>query len=109
MTKFLNTRILLSGATILAAAAVIIGATFAFFSDVETSEANAFTAGDVEVAIGNLIHSYGGNAENAPNYDDDGFSFDLTDIKPLDTGEVSYVLTNNSNDAHVCAMVEEDG
>jgi len=109
MTKFLNTRILLSAATILAAAVVIVGATFAFFSDVETSEANAFTAGDVQVAIQSLAHTYGGNQGDAPTYTPNGISFALTDLKPLDIGEVSYELQNNSNDAQVCAMVEETG
>lgn len=109
MTKFLNTRILLSGATILAAAALVVGATFAFFSDVETSEANAFTAGDVQVAISNLEHTYNGDQGNAPDYTPNGISFSLTDLKPLDGGQVSYTLTNDSNDAHVCAMVESTG
>lgn len=109
MTKILNTRILLSGATILAAAAVIIGATFAFFSDVETSEANAFTAGDVQVAIGSLTHTYNGVEGDEPTFTPVGFSFALTDLKPLDDGSVSYVLSNEANDATVCAMVEESG
>ena len=38
MLKIINTKILLSAAIILTAAAVIIGATFAFFSDTETSQ-----------------------------------------------------------------------
>ena len=38
----INSKILLSGAAITAAAALIIGATFAFFSDTETSEGNTF-------------------------------------------------------------------
>lgn len=111
MTKFLNTRILLSGATIIAAAVVIVGATLAFFSDVETSEANAFTAGDVQVAISELEHTYtgGGEAENQPTFTPNGFSFALADLKPLDSGDVSYVLSNDANDAQVCAMVEEAG
>lgn len=109
--KFLNTRILLSGAMILAAAVVIVGATFAFFSDVEKSEANAFTAGDVQVAISSLVHTYtgGGEAGNQPTFTPNGFSFALSDLKPLDSGEVSYVLSNQANDAQVCAMVEEAG
>jgi len=108
MTKFLNTRILLSGATILAAAVVIVGATLAFFSDVETSEANAFTAGDVQIGIGTLTHTYNGVEGDEPVFGQNGFSFALTDLKPLDEGSVSYALSNESNDALVCAMVNED-
>ena len=52
MTNLLNTKILLSGATILAAAALVIGATFAFFSDSETSTGNTFAAGDLDLRLG---------------------------------------------------------
>jgi len=47
----MNSKILLSGATAAAAAALIIGATFAYFSDTETSTGNTFTAGTLDVEI----------------------------------------------------------
>lgn len=47
----LNSKILLSVASIAAAAALIIGATFAFFSDSETSTGNTFAAGTLEIDI----------------------------------------------------------
>ncbi|MBI4037482.1 hypothetical protein HY382_00350 [Candidatus Curtissbacteria bacterium] len=47
----LNSRILLAAASILAAAALVVGATFAFFSDTEISTGNTFTAGTLEVDI----------------------------------------------------------
>src|SRR3989344_2914811 len=53
MTNILNTKVLLSGAMILAAAAVVIGATFAFFSDTETSVDNTFVAGEIDLQIDN--------------------------------------------------------
>jgi len=46
-----NSRILLSAASIAAAGALIIGATFAYFSDTETSAGNTFTAGTLEIDI----------------------------------------------------------
>jgi len=45
---FKTPRILLSFATLLTAAAVVIGATFAFFSDTETSAGNTLEAGEID-------------------------------------------------------------
>jgi len=47
----LNSRILLGAASILAAIALITGATFAFFSDTETSTGNTFASGTLDVSI----------------------------------------------------------
>lgn len=49
--KMINSRILLSAASIAAASALIIGATFAFFSDTETSTGNTLTAGTLNIEI----------------------------------------------------------
>lgn len=96
---------------IIFAAAVIVGGTGAFFSDTETSSGNVFTAGSVTIEINDLAHNYNGDAGNAPIFDTigDGFSFSLTDLKPLDGGNVEYTLDNGENEAYVCAMVEETG
>ncbi len=51
-----NSKILLSGAAIFAAVALIIGATFAFFSDTETSEGNTFTAGALDLKVDSEAH-----------------------------------------------------
>jgi predicted ribosomally synthesized peptide with SipW-like signal peptide len=47
----INSRILLSAASIAAAAALVIGATFAFFSDTEISTGNTLTAGTLDIEI----------------------------------------------------------
>src|SRR3989344_8510273 len=47
----LNSRIALSIASIAAAAALIVGATFAFFSDTSTSEENTFSTGSADLQI----------------------------------------------------------
>lgn len=59
MNNIINTKILLSGATIVAAAALIIGATYAFFSDTETSENNVFVAGALDLKIDSEAHYNG--------------------------------------------------
>src|SRR3989344_7704884 len=53
-TRFLaltNSRILLSIAAIVTAVAIVSVATFAFFSDTETSEGNNFTAGRLDLLV----------------------------------------------------------
>lgn len=104
-------RLVTSGGMIIFAVAVIAGGTGAFFSDTETSSGNVFTAGSVTIDITSIDHTYNGDSGNAPVFDTigDGFSFSLTDLKPLDSGNVNYVLDNGENEAYVCALVEETG
>src|SRR3990167_1285585 len=47
----INSKILLSIAAIFAAVVIVAAATFAFFSDSETSEGNSFTAGRLDLKI----------------------------------------------------------
>lgn len=47
----INTKILLSLASILAAAALVVGATFAFFSDEGTSNDNIFSSGTLDMQL----------------------------------------------------------
>jgi predicted ribosomally synthesized peptide with SipW-like signal peptide len=111
MLHAINTKILLSGAVILAASAVIVGATFAFFSDTETSTANTLAAGDIDLQIDN--ESYVTNnlgvlvASPTTSWDLTDLTiqkfFDFTDIKPGDIGEDTISLHVGSNDAWVCA------
>lgn len=55
----INSRILMSAAAIATAAALIIGATFAFFSDTETSENNVFAAGELDLRVDSEAHYAG--------------------------------------------------
>ena len=59
MTNLINTKVMVSGAVILAAAALIIGGTFAFFSDTETSTGNTFTAGALDLKVDSTSHYNG--------------------------------------------------
>src|SRR3989338_4459206 len=63
-------KIILSLSVIAAVAAVVVGATTAFFSDTETSTGNTFTAGSIDLKVDSECHYYnyvGGNA--GPNED----------------------------------------
>src|SRR3990167_10796723 len=112
MTNLINTKVLLSGAMILAAAAVVIGATFAFFSDTETSTGNVLAAGQIDLGIDN--HSYYNGVLNPGttwrvDYDlsDDPPRqfFNFCDVKPGDWGEDTISLHVKTNDAWLCADV----
>jgi len=120
MTHLINTKVLLSGVMILAAAAVIIGATFAFFSDTETSVDNTFVAGEIDLLIDNTSYALD---HNIPNFDGTPSGalvastqttwtltdltvekfFNFEDLKPGDYGEDTISIHVNDNDAWLCA------
>jgi len=102
-------RILAGLGAIVFAAALIAGASGAFFSDTESSSGNTFSAGEVDLTIDGLTHLYNGDPGNAPDFTQEGFTFGLSDLKPLDNGSVTYNLTNGSNEAYLCAAVVETG
>ncbi len=114
MIKAINTKVLLSGAVILVAAALVIGATFAFFSDTETSTGNLFQAGAIDLKVDNT--SYVTNADGvlvtSPNtsWELDDLTghlfFNFTDLKPGDIGEDTISLHVNNNDAWLCAAAK---
>jgi predicted ribosomally synthesized peptide with SipW-like signal peptide len=108
-------RIVMSLGTLVFVAAVVAGGTGAFFSDTETSAGNVFTAGSVTLDLNGYTHQYLVNGDNAPDPVDDYFispapdgspaSFEFTDLKPLDNGDISAELVNGANDAFVCARI----
>lgn len=106
MTNLLNTKVLLSGAMIVAAAAVVIGATFAFFSDTETSADNTFTAGSIDLTLGGAFSSEfnGSSPFDIDPQDENNTLYNFTDLKPGDMGEGSFDLEVTSNEAYVCAL-----
>lgn len=123
MLHLINTKVLLSGAMILAAAAVVIGATFAFFSDTETSQDNTFVAGDIDLKIDNTSYAID---HNIPNFNGTPSGvlvasintswtlrdltvekfFDFVDLKPGDIGEDTISVHVGSNDAWMCAAAQ---
>lgn len=122
----LNTKIALSLASIATAGALVGGATFALFSDSETSHNNTFTAGSLDLKVDSQSH-YAGLVCNADHiWQQDGNAtitrpdltglscdgtwsqtdltsankfFNLTDIKPGDKGEDTISLHVVDNDA----------
>lgn len=105
MRNIVNTKLFLSGTTILAAAAVILGATFAFFSDTETSQNNVLEGGALDLKIDNTSY-FNGVLNQGTTWELDDLSdqlfFDFTDIKPGDIGEDTISL-HTENDSWVCA------
>lgn len=104
-------RILLSALVMAGVVGAAVYGTSAFFSDSETSTGNTFAAGSVDLTIDSLVVDYNGDQDNAPvisvDQNQNGFYFTVNDIKPLDDGTITYNLTNGSNEAYVCALVED--
>jgi predicted ribosomally synthesized peptide with SipW-like signal peptide len=105
-------RLILSLGMLVFVGAAVVGGTGAFFSDTETSTGNTFTAGEVNLTLASIGHTYTGlgQSPDVPTYtqgaNEDGFFFTLDDIKPLDEGTITYNLTNEDNQAYVCVLVE---
>ncbi len=113
-------KVLISLSIIAAVAAIVIGATTAFFSDTETSTGNTFTAGAIDLGIDN--YSYLNGVRNASttwelayDLDDHGgpsnpegayLFFNFNDLKPGDYGEDTISIHVNNNDAWVCSATK---
>ncbi|OHA31898.1 MAG: hypothetical protein A2928_02145 [Candidatus Taylorbacteria bacterium RIFCSPLOWO2_01_FULL_45_15b] len=107
-------KILLSVAVIAFVAAIVAGATGAFFSDTETSTGNTFTAGAIDLTIDNesyVTSTTTGQLIASPetswelsNLTNQLF-FDFEDLKPGDVGEDTISLHVNSNDAWACMAI----
>ena len=103
-------KILVSFSIIAAVAAVVIGATTAFFNDTETSTGNTFSAGAIDLQIDSNA-TYNGDAVSSATWDlrdlvptADKF-FNFSDIKPGDSGEDTISLHVTNNDAWACLNI----
>ena len=109
----MNKKILVSLTIVAAVAAVVVGATTAFFSDTETSEGNTFTAGAIDLGIDNESY-YNGEFNPGTSWDltfdldEDGphFFFNFADLKPGDWGEDTISVHVDNNDAWACMSIE---
>lgn len=101
----MNKKIALSGLSILTALALIGGATFAFFSDVETSHNNVLQAGALDLKIDNTSYLnrvlQQDNTWQLSDLDHQLF-FNFDDLKPGDEGEDTISL-HVTNDSWACA------
>jgi len=121
-------KIIISLSIIAAVAAIVVGATTAFFSDTETSSDNTFTAGAIDLKVDN--HCYYNEGEcvcngdvcewvGGPNAGETCFCswdekdlaqgdlfFNFADLKPGDHGEDTISLHVRDNDAWACAAIK---
>jgi len=79
-------KILISVSVIAAAAAVVIGATTAYFSDTETSTGNTFTAGVIDISV---------DGENPWTK-----TYTLADMKPSQTDYINFTIENKGSGAN---------
>src|SRR6056297_658225 len=113
------TRILMSASMIAFVGALVLGGTQAFFSDTETSTGNTFTAGDIDLQIGNESYAFDYNIPGIEDPQGEYVQTELTswaitdltierffnfiDLKPGDYGQDTIDIQVGSNDAWVCA------
>lgn len=98
-------KILISLMTIAMVGALVGGGVFAYFSDVETSTGNTFTAGTL-----NLVPSTSGTGpvgKYTPTAGGDGVNGNVvfTTLAPADSGTITWVLSNSGNLAGTLAIV----
>jgi len=101
----MNKKILISLSVIGAVAAIVIGGTVAYFSDVETSTGNTFTAGSIDLKIDNTCYLNGKPVEGCTwGLTDltDQLFFKFKDLKPGDWGEDTVSMHVYNNDAWAC-------
>ncbi|MEN9582631.1 MAG: hypothetical protein RL641_585 [Candidatus Parcubacteria bacterium] len=103
-------KILLSiGIIAFAGFALAVGGTGAFFSDSETSTANTFAAGAIDLKIDNASYYNGATSPNTSwSLNDLTIEkfFNFLDLKPGDFGEDTISLHVDTNDAYLCANVK---
>src|SRR3989304_6136500 len=98
-------RSLLSLLVIGVVATAALGLSRSFFSDTETSSANTFEAGAIDLKIDNtsylnrvLNQGTTWTLDNLPGH----LFFNFNDLKPDDEGEDTISIHVNNNDAWVC-------
>ncbi len=102
-------RIFLSLALIvITGSGLAFGVTKAFFSDTESSVANVFTAGAIDLLIDNESY-YNGIFNQNTSWEKTDLTiekfFDFDDVKPSDYGEDTISIHVENNDSFVCADV----
>ena len=102
-------KILYSVGVVIALGAALAGGTGAFFSDVEISSGNTFTAGAIDLKIDNTSY-YNGVFSTSTSWNLTDLTiqkfFDFLDVKPGDRGEDTISLHVNNNDSYLCANIK---
>lgn len=110
MTNFMK-KILLSLGTLAIVGVVVVGATGAWFTNTETSTGNTFTAGTIDLKVGN--DSYATNNDGVlaaspstswgvEDLNKGQLFFNFNDLKPGDLGEDTIGLNVGNNPAWAC-------
>lgn len=105
-------KLIMSAGTLVFAGALVVSATGAFFSDVETSTGNTFAAGDIDLQIDNTSYILSSSTGQLIAWPATSWAltdltvekfFDFIDLKPGDFGEDTISVHVGSNDAWLCA------
>ncbi len=115
----------MSAGMLVFAGALVVSATGAFFSDVETSTGNTFAAGAIDLLIDNSSYGFDWNDPTVqnptgvwgPNQNNSWSLSDLTnqlffsfgDLKPGDYGEDTISIHVNDNDSWACMAMDLTG
>jgi len=106
----MNKKIVISLLIIGAVAAAGISATVAYFSDKEVSTGNAFTAGTINLEVGDANIVVNGPTNNVVAWEPKNLTeekfFNFTDLKPGDNGGDTIKIKVGSNPAWVCAEIK---
>ncbi len=106
----MNKKLILSIAAVAIVAIVAIGGTIAYFSDKEISLGNQFTAGSIDLKVGDSKIVVNGPSSATSEWDprdlttEDKF-FNLSDLKPGDNGHDTIRIKVGSNPAWVCGEI----
>lgn len=94
-----------STVVIVSLTALVVGSSIAFFSDQESSTNNLFSAGSIDLKVGNESY-YNGQLSNTTSWQptdlENELFFNFGDVKPGDWGEDTISLQVNTNDAWAC-------
>jgi len=106
-------KIFVSLAIIGAVSAAVIGATRSFFSNTETSTGNTFTAGGIDLKVGNLSY-YNGIASASSSWLAKDLAagdlfFNFANLQPGDIGEDLIDLSVQNNSAYACLDIDITG
>lgn len=96
-------KIIMSLGMIVFVGALVAGGTGAFFSDTETSTANVFTAGSIDLSLGSNYSSVANGAGTYALSSNNTVLFNFNDLKPGDLDTVIFNLQVTSNEAYACA------
>jgi predicted ribosomally synthesized peptide with SipW-like signal peptide len=101
----MNRKIVASLITIGVVGVLASGSTLALFSDTETSQDNVFTAGAIDLQLG---QSNGNGPENDVFFEPGSSQtlFNLGDVKPGDVNETTVAFNTTSNPYYGCVVIE---